>query len=325
MNKTTDRSLATMARQMKKDDHFLILTHRRPDGDTVGSAVALCIALRKLGKHAGICPNPEIQDRLDRYMKPYVSAPDARVDNVVTVDVPSYGQMEATSKVYSDRLDYVIDHHLANQMTARKAKFTDPAAAATGEIIFRLIAELGVQLDAEIAVPLYISLSTDTGCFVYSNTTVQTHEIAAACMRTGIDAAALNKEFFESKRRQRFEIERLVTGDLRFFDDGKIAAISVTQKMRRDTGATEDDIDDFSSIPRKIEGVLVGISAYEQPDGSTKISVRTSGEVDGSVVCAAFGGGGHACAAGCSLKEGPEDAIQAVLAVVRTHLAALAQ
>ncbi|MBR5519728.1 MAG: bifunctional oligoribonuclease/PAP phosphatase NrnA [Clostridia bacterium] len=325
MNKTTDRSLATLAQCMKNDDHFLILTHRRPDGDTVGSAVALCIALRKLGKHAGIYPNPEISDRLARYMRPYLIDSDAVVENVVTVDIPSYGQMEQSSKVYTDRLDYVIDHHLANQMTARKAKFADPGAAAAGEIIYRLIAELDVELDAEIAKYLYISISTDTGCFMYSNTTAETHEIIADCMRTGMDAAALNKEFFESKRRQRVEIECLVYNGLRFYDDGKIATITVTQKMRNDTGATEDDIDDFSSIPRKIEGVLAGISAYEQPDGSTKISVRTSGEVDASLVCAAFGGGGHACASGCSLQEAPQEALDAVIAEVRKHLAAIGQ
>jgi phosphoesterase RecJ-like protein len=177
-------------------------------------------------------------------------------------------------------------------------------------------------LDADIATHLYISIATDTGCFVYSNTTAETHEIVAKCMHTGIDAAAINKEFFESKRRQRFEMERRVYSGLRFFDEDKIAVISVTQAMRRETGATEDDIDDFSSIPRKIEGVLAGISAYEQPDGTTKISVRTSGEVDASAVCAAFGGGGHACAAGCSIEKTPDEAISAVVAVVRTHLAA---
>ncbi|PWL55084.1 MAG: exopolyphosphatase [Clostridiales bacterium] len=320
MNKANRQTLAEMARRMKADDDFLILTHRRPDGDTVGSAVALCIALRRLGKRAYVCANPEAPERLQRYLAPYEAQGETRDQTVVTVDIPSYTQMEPLSRRYSGEIDYIIDHHVANQMTARKGKVDDPSAAATGEIVYELICQLGVPLDAELAAHLYISISTDTGCFLYSNTTAATHELAAACIRAGIDLAALNMEFFEKKRRARFEMERLVYNGLRFYCGGRIAAITVTQQMRRDTGATEDDIDDFSSIPRKIEGVRAGISAYEQPDGSTKISVRTSGDIDAAAVCAAFHGGGHLCAAGCNLALPPEQAIEAVCAEVGKRL-----
>lgn len=306
-------NLCSMAQQMKADDQFLILTHRRPDGDTVCSAAALCLALRRLGKRAMICWNPEITDRLKSYLTPYAGLPeDDQAYAVVTVDVASESQLSAPAREYADRIDYIIDHHMANAMAARVAKIDDPTAAATGELIFGLIQAMQLPMDRELATLLYIALATDTGCFLFANTTAQTHEIAAACLREGIELAALNHEFFEKKRRARIEIERMIYEEMQFFANDRIAAITVTQQMRRETGATEDDLDDLSSLPRKIEGVLAGVSAYEQSDGTTKISVRTNGAVDASAVCAAFGGGGHVGAAGCSLPVSPKDAVEAV-------------
>lgn len=306
-------NLCSMAQQMKADDQFLILTHRRPDGDTVCSAAALCLALRRLGKRAMICWNPEITDRLKSYLTPYAGLPeDDQAYAVVTVDVASESQLSDPAREYADRIDYIIDHHVANAMAARVAKIDDPTAAATGELIFGLIQAMQLPMDRELATLLYIALATDTSCFLFANTTAQTHEIAASCIREGIDLAALNHEFFEKKRRARIEIERMIYEEMQFFANDRIAAITVTQQMRRETGATEDDLDDLSSLPRKIEGVLAGVSAYEQPDGTTKISVRTNGAVDASAVCAAFGGGGHVGAAGCSLSMMPKDAVEAV-------------
>lgn len=313
MDKANRQLLCSMAQQMKADDHFLILTHRRPDGDTVCSAAALCLALRRLGKRAMICWNPEITDRLKPYLTPYAGLPEEdQAYAVVTVDVASESQMISTAREFADRIDYVIDHHVANSMTARVAKIDVPSAAATGELIFGLIQALQLPMDRELATLLYIALATDTGCFLFSNTTAETHEIAAACIREGIDLATLNLEFFEKKRRARIEIERMIYAQMQFFAKDRIAAITVTQQMRRETGATEDDLDDLSSLPRKIEGVLAGVSAYEQPDGTTKISVRTTGTVDAAAVCASFGGGGHVGAAGCSLPMPPNDAVLAV-------------
>ncbi len=315
------QALNEMAQRMKADDDFLILTHRKPDGDTVGSAAALCLALRRLGKRATVCADPDMTERLGRYLAPYAETPaSGRRYTVVTVDVPSYGQIAPAAVPFAGQIHYVIDHHIANAMNAERGKIDEPSAAATGEIIFDLIEALGVPLDAALATLIYIALATDTGCFLFSNTTAVTHETAAACIRAGIDLPALNQEFFERKRRARIEMERLVYDGLQFFCDGQIAAITVTQQMRKSTGATEDDIDDFSSIPRKIEGVRAGVSAYEQPDGTTKISVRTTGGVDAAAVCAVFGGGGHAAAAGCSLMLSPEKAIAAVCAEIEKRL-----
>ena len=221
MNRPSRQALAEMARRMMDDDDFLILTHRRPDGDTVGSAVALCIALRRIGKRAGVCDNPEAPERLKRYLAPYAVRPEERSWTVVTVDIASYSQIEQTARPYGGEIDYVIDHHLDNQMTARKAKVEDPSAAAVGELIYGLIDAFGVALDAELATYLYISIATDTGCFLYSNTTEATHALAAACIRAGINLAALNMEFFEKKSRARFEMERLVYNGLRFYCGGR--------------------------------------------------------------------------------------------------------
>ncbi len=296
-----------------ENDRFGILTHKRPDGDTIGSAAALCLALRKAGKTAYLMDNSEVPDRLSKFFRPYVAPEGFAPDNIVTTDIPSYSQMDALTRDYRDRLDFVIDHHSSNAMAAGKAKLVETSAAATGEIIFYLIKALGVQLDGDIGTLIYIAISTDTGCFKYSNTTSDTHRIAAECIDAGINLESLNMEFFEKKRLVRFEMERLVYSGLQFYCDGKIASIYISQKMRDETGASEDDIDDFSSIPRQIEGVVAGISVYQQKDGSMKISLRTTSEVDAAEVCRKFGGGGHPRAAGCNINADHDTAVKMMI------------
>lgn len=301
--------LPAFAEKLKGEDNFLLLTHRRPDGDTVATAAALCRALRCLGKRAFLCVNPEVTERFKPYYLPYVAPVDFEAETIVTVDISAPQQFENSQRVYLDRIDYVIDHHRANKLEASKSRLIDDKASATGEIMFYLIRELGVEFDSEIAEYLYIAVSTDTGCFKYANTTAETHMIAAECISVGFDLAAVNTEHFEKKTMARSKIERLVYEGLSFRANGRIASIYITQAMRVQTGATDDDVDEFSSIPRQIEGVDAGITVYEQKDGSMKISLRTTACVDASEICAVFGGGGHTRAAGCTVYGTVEEAI----------------
>ena len=178
--------------------------------------------------------------------------------------------------------------------------------------MFYLIEAMGVEIDSEMAELLYIAVATDTGCFKYANTTAETHIIAGKCIEKGFDLAAVNNEHFEKKSMARSRIERLVYEGLSFRAGGRIASIFITQQMRADTGATDDDVDEFSSIPRQIEGVDAGITVYEQKDGSMKISLRTTAAVDASEICAVFGGGGHTRAAGCTVYGTVYEAIDQV-------------
>lgn len=304
--------LPAFAGALRERDNFLLLTHRRPDGDTVCTAAALCHALRKLGKTAFLCANPEITERFMPYYLELRVPEGYRGDTVVSVDISAPQQFESSQTVFLDSIDFVIDHHRANGLVSRCARLVDDRAPATGEIVFYLISELGAELDSVIAELLYIAVSTDTGCFKYANTTAESHRIAAACIEKGFDLAAVNNEHFEKKSLARSRIERLVYEGLSFRAGGRIASIFITQKMRAETGATDDDVDEFSSIPRQIEGVDAGITVYEQKDGSMKISLRTTAAVDASEICAVFGGGGHTRAAGCTVSGTVEEAIDKV-------------
>ncbi len=307
VRKKLEKYLPRFAQSLKLHDNYLILTHRRPDGDTVGSAAALCLALRKIGKTAYLFENTEMPRRLSDYFNPYKAPQDYAYENTISVDIPAYAQM-GEAEIFRGKLDFVIDHHTSNIMSAKKGKLVERSAAATGEIVYYLIKALDVSIDKEIAELLYISISTDTGCFKYSNTTAETHAIASDLISIGVNLEYINSEFFEKKRLARFEMERLVYSDLQFYCDGKIAAIYVSLEMREKTGATEDDIDDFSAIPRQIEGVEAGISLYEQSDGAMKVSLRTTSKVDAAKVCAAFSGGGHPRAGGCTINAGHKEA-----------------
>lgn len=304
--------LTAFADMLRREDDFLLLTHRRPDGDTVCTAAALCRALRSLGKRAFLCRNPEITGRFMPYYLPYAAPEDFTPGTVVSVDISAPAQFEESQRIYLDRICYVIDHHRANKLVSSKGRLVDENAPATGEIVFYLINELGAQMDAEMAELIYIAVSTDTGCFKYANTTAETHFIAGACIQRGFDLYAVNNEHFEKKTIARSRIERLVYEGLSFRRNGRIASIFITQKMRAETGATDDDVDEFSSIPRQIEGVDAGITVYEQKDGSMKISLRTTSAVDASEICAVFGGGGHTRAAGCTVYGTVEEAIDRV-------------
>ena len=304
--------LPAFAEKLKGEDNFLLLTHRRPDGDTVCTAAALCRALRCLGKRAFLCVNPEVTARFKPYYLPYCAEDGFVPDTVVTVDISAPQQFENSQRIYLDRIDYCIDHHRANKLVSLKSRLVDDKASATGEIMFYLIRELGVELDSEMAELIYIAVSTDTGCFKFANTTAETHMIAAECISKGFNLAAVNTEHFEKKSMARSKIERLVYEGLSFRCGGRIASIYITQEMRAKTCATDDDVDEFSSIPRQIEGVDAGITVYEQKDGSMKISLRTTAAVDASEVCAVFGGGGHTRAAGCTVYGTVEEAIDQV-------------
>ncbi len=308
-------SINEMAKALAAADDFLLLTHRRPDGDTVGAAAALCAGLRKLGKRAYLLENPEVSPKLEPYFSPYVRPEGYEGRHVVTTDISSHSQLPTNGKPYADKIDFLIDHHQNNDLSARY-RCIDTEAAATSELVFSLISAMNIPLDKEIAALLYIGIATDTGCFKYANTRAETHRQAAVCIEQGIDVSEINKTFFSTKRRARVEMERLAYQNLRFDGDGRIASLVITQEMRAITGVTEDDLDDFSSIPSQIEGVLVGITGYEMADGSTKLSVRTTtDQINAATLCAVFGGGGHARAAGCTISLGtPFEAIEKMVA-----------
>ena len=296
-------------------DRYLILTHKRPDGDTIGCAAALCQGLRNLGKTAHICPGTEETHLFTPYLEGLLAPQDYTPDTVVSVDIAARSLFTKSGQPWLERgIDLAIDHHPSQEFFAKETCL-DASRAACGEILYEILRELG-QVNAETAVPLYVAVSTDTGCFQYSNTTAETHRVAAALMATGIDVFPLNKRHFRTKTWARLQVERLLVERMHRYENGKIAVAPVSLGLMDEAGATEEDMEDIAAFLGQIEGVETSVTIRELAEGGCKLSVRTSGGLNATKVCALLGGGGHAAAAGCTvsgtLKEAEEQILDAI-------------
>ena len=306
-------SLNEMAAALMGCDRFLILTHRRPDGDTVGSAAALCRILRAAGKAAFVAPNADATPRLNAFLEGLLLPEGEGFDTLVAVDIADESLLTPAMAGFKGAIHFCIDHHPSNKFFAAQTHMR-AGAAAVGEIIFELAEALGIAPDVEALSAIYLALLTDTGCFLYSNTTALSHSIAAACMAGGVDFHRLNTEFIRKKTKARFEIERALMENLIFDAAGAVAGAALTRADIKEAGATLDDLDNLASLIIALEGVSCAILATEDSGGTTcKISVRTRAPMDGSALCARFGGGGHARAAGCTLEGGDPQAARARL------------
>ncbi|WP_297243522.1 DHH family phosphoesterase [uncultured Flavonifractor sp.] len=297
-------------------DRYLILTHKRPDGDTIGCAAALCRGLRGLGKTAHICPGTGETHLFTPYLEGLIAPEGFQPETVVSVDIAARGLFTDTGKPWLERgIDLAIDHHHSQEFFAKETCLDD-SRAACGEIIYEILQELG-QVNAETALPLYVAVSTDTGCFQYGNTTADTHRVAAALMDTGLDVFPLNKRHFRTKTWARLQVERLIVERMHRYEDGKIAVAPVSLSLLDEAGATEEDMEDIAAFLGQIEGVETSITIRELADGGCKLSVRTSGGLNATKVCAILGGGGHAAAAGCTVDVGLKEAEEQILAAIR--------
>ena len=304
--------------RLLKADRVLLICHKNPDGDTIGSAAALYHALRNLGKTAAVlCADP-IPARY-AYMELTLYTGQFTPGYTVAVDVAGIQLFGDAVAEYTREIDLCIDHHPSNPGYAG-GLLLDGEAAATAEIVYELLAAAGVEITPLIADCLYTGVSTDTGCFKFSNTTARTHEIAAKLMRAGARTVLLNEILFESKSRGRLAIERMALESLEYHFEGRCAMIFLTKEQVAQAGAETVDIEGITSLPRNIEGVEVGITVRQQPAGSYKVSVRTTPSVDAAAICAHLGGGGHRQAAGCELLGSLDNAKTALLTEVEKAL-----
>lgn len=293
-------TLTEASRLLKNNDKFHILTHRYPDGDTLGSAFALCYALRALGKKANVIVNGNLPSKFS-YLAENYEKQDFECGYVVSVDVAAPQLLGELQSEYESKIDLCLDHHGSNSMVAENI-FVDGLCAAACEIIHVLIKEMKVKITPDIADCIYTGISTDTGCFCYTNTTARTHRIAAELIERGCDFSRINRINFETKTRAKIKMERMVYDTMEFYCGGKCAIIYTTLAMQKVLGAGDDEMEGLASIPRQIEGVKIGITMREKEDGTYKVSVRTNDGINACDFCARFGGGGHAAASGCSIK-----------------------
>lgn len=296
---------AAAARWLASKDNIVLLAHRKPDGDTLGACFGLLYALQAQGKTARV----ECADALpDRFWMLYggVYLPAAfEPECVVACDVASLELLGVLAERYP-QVDLCIDHHKSNTHYAART-LVDVSAAATTELMYRVITAMGVQPDTAIATALYTGLTTDTGCFRFSNVTRATHQIAAELIACGAPHALIDKQMFDNKSRERIALETAILQGLEYSHDGRCAIIFLPADVYDRFSVTEDDLDGISALPRRIQGVLCGITIREKPDGTFRVSMRCEPPLDACEICAGFGGGGHAAAAGCEMAGLLED------------------
>ncbi len=304
---------------LRAKDKILILTHDHPDGDTLGSGYALCRALRKIGKAAEVVCSDRVADSY-AFMWEGMERLDFEPEFIVSVDIADAVLLgKQFEECYRDKINMNIDHHGSNKLVA-DYNMLESDSAATAEIIYNIILELGVEVDRPMADCIFTGISTDTGCFRYSNTTARSHKIAAVLIEIGANSHEINQIFFETKTKVYAALERLALDGMRMYLDDNLAVIAVTQDMYRKTGATDSECDRISALPRQIEGVKAGATLRETSEGNFKVSLRTNGPVDAAHLAAKFGGGGHAKAAGFRLDGPLESALEKLLEVLAKEL-----
>ncbi len=305
-------SLDEVCRELSEPKATLILFHVRPDGDAVGSAFALKLLLEAAGSRCFcMCAN-EVPQRLsfisegiqESALESAMPA-DFAPARVLTVDTAAATQLGDLYGIYGDMIDLAIDHHVKGDPYADT--FMVESAAAAGEIVFDISREFlarGIikELPEKLDFCLYAAISSDTGCFKYSNVTPKTHIRSAELMKSGVDTAKINQLLFDSKSMEVLAVEKAGLETLKLFHRRKIAVVFFTYDMKQKLGVLEEHLETLIDVARSVEGVEVAV-AIRQPtkEKSFRVSTRSAGNVDVSVICTHFGGGGHVRASGCTV------------------------
>lgn len=291
------------AKLLKDNDNILILTHAHPDGDTLGSGFALCRALMKLGKICAVI-NSDVIPKKYNYLFDDIAPIRFKPGYVVAVDVATPNLLGDLNGQY--HIDLCIDHHSTNTEYADNLLLEDTPAAC--EIMYDVIKALDVPIDSRMAGCLYTGLTTDTGCFRYASTTAKTYRVAADLIELGADNGTINRVMFETKTKTYASLERMALESMEFFENDRVAVITVTQDMYKKTGSNEQETEALAPLTRQVEGVEIGITIREKADGTCKASLRTFESVNAAELARAFGGGGHNQAAACRFECGVDEA-----------------
>lgn len=306
------------AEELCEADNILIICHKNPDGDTIGSGAGLMHALKKLGKTCAVLCNDPIASKYD-FMEIELFQQQFIPQYTVAVDVADEKLFGANTLPYSEVVDLCIDHHPSNSGYAKLVccNGTLPAAA---QLVAQVVEDMGVEFDQKIANCLYTGIMTDTGCFKYSATDATTHRVAAKLLDAGAEHTKIANTFFMSRSRKTMELEKYALNSMEFLYDGRCAVIVLTKDILDSVEAQPGDVEGISAIPRSIEGVDVGITIREIGENSFKISVRTSENANACEIAQGLGGGGHTRAAGCEIICGLECAKNAILREVEDAL-----
>ena len=315
-----------IGRVLREHQRFAILGHVRPDGDALGSQLALALSLQQLGKEVrawnedGMLEKYSFLPRAELLTKPPSAAED--VDVAIALDTAIQNRLgTALAAVRSTKIWINIDHHPSNPGYGDLV-IVDQHAPATGEIIFGLIKSQGLPFDHDIAENLFAAISTDTGSFQYAKTSARTFEIAAELVRTGgLDVGQLSQQLYENYPRRRLELLRELLRSMRFIEGGRAASFSLSLKTAAELGVLPEDNEGLIDHLRSIRGVIVAVFFEELADGKVRVSMRSKSDaVDVCAICQKFGGGGHTAAAGARVRGTLTEVEEKVLEEIREVL-----
>ncbi|MDD3921030.1 MAG: bifunctional oligoribonuclease/PAP phosphatase NrnA [Eubacteriales bacterium] len=298
-------SLRDIADWIKSQDGFLLVAHASPDGDALGASLGLFGVLQAMGKRAQVVcadPVPNVYRFLpwtDTVALP--SQADGTLSCRMTIDCGDLRRTGDAEAVFQNTgVSCNIDHHVTNAGFG-KLNYVDPNAAATGEIIYALIKELGASLTPDIATCLFAAISTDTGNFSYSNTTPNTFRTAAALMEVGLDVSQINRKLYRMVPYGKTLLLGHAIQNMRLYENGSIGMTAVTMQDFAACGAVSEDMEGIIDSVRDVDTVEIAIAIRQVEDKRYKVSLRSKEYADVAKLANAFGGGGHERAAGCTL------------------------
>ncbi|NUO82536.1 bifunctional oligoribonuclease/PAP phosphatase NrnA [candidate division KSB1 bacterium] len=325
----SEAALAQIQTQINSGKNFIITTHVNPDGDGLGSEIALAHYLRQLGKrvqifnHSLTPPNYEFLDPLAD-IQIFDTARDRHAvedsDAVFILDISDWKRLRDLGTLIRPlRIAKIcIDHHPLNEPFA-DLDVIYPRASSTGEMIFELLTRLGARIEGRIAQALYTAIMTDTGGFRFSNTTPNAHQVSAALIGNGgVQPHLIYQKVFETQPPQRMKLLAQILADLHFEEKGQIVWFIVTRDMLNATGTQPHDTEGFADFPRTIDGVQLCLMFLETKDGKVKISFRSKGKHVINGLASRFGGGGHPFAAGAVIEGAMPDVVPMVVDEART-------
>ena len=282
--------------------NFVLASHQRPDGDAVGSAVGMALALRSLGKRAEVvmdAPPPH-------FLQPFPDVGNIRITSEVTAQYDAALIMECSSLDRTgisglDRSPVLnIDHHIGNTGYGT-INWVDESAAACGELVFTLVEAIGAPLTRDVATHIYLALLTDTGSFHYSHISPRSFEIARRCVEAGVSPQWVASTHYDSSTVGRVRIFGAVLNGMRLDPSGRVALLTITRDQAAAAGATYEETDGIVNFPMSVKNISAVAFFKEVGDNDWRVSMRSKGSLDVGAIARAYGGGGHKNAAGCSV------------------------